>query len=153
MIGHVQSNKINRLIKKVPNLALVETIDSIKLSDALNTACGKFRPKNSKLGVLVEVATSREESKTGISSDEAEALVDHIIQNCTNLEFKGLMTIAEESRKTECFAQLRYIRHEIQTRFNLGNLTLSMGMSGDWETAVEYGSNQVRIGSAIFGSR
>jgi pyridoxal phosphate enzyme (YggS family) len=153
MIGHLQTNKVNQLVKGVPNLHLVETVDSVKLADALNAACAKFRTSG-KLGVLVEVASSREASKTGAPPDAVSGLVRHILEKCEQLEFRGLMTVAEESRPSECFAQVHALKDEIAREVSLPyDWVLSMGMSGDWEVAVQHGSNQVRIGSAIFGSR
>jgi uncharacterized pyridoxal phosphate-containing UPF0001 family protein len=127
----------------------------VRLADALNSACKKFR-EHSKLGVLVEVASSQEASKTGIAVSDVGKLVEHIVKNCDHLEFRGIMTVAEESRADECFAQVATLKKRIAANGSLGDdmeWVISMGMSGDWPIAVQHESNQVRIGSAIFGSR
>jgi PLP dependent protein len=150
-IGHLQSNKVNQLIQKVPNLVEIETIDSIKLANTVNNACRKLR-NTRKLNVLIEIATSEERTKSGLPVNDLEGIqkiVEHITNHCEFLNLRGFMTIADETCPDLCFEKLRSLRDS-----NFPELeTLSMGMSGDWEIGIKHGSTQIRLGSAIFGHR
>ncbi|CAL6039593.1 Alanine_racemase [Hexamita inflata] len=140
-IGHLQSNKSN-MIAKLANdnyKIVVQTLDSAKLADKLNSQL------KVKLDVMVEVHTSTESSKSGCSPSEVLALVDHI-KSLPNLNFVGLMTIGDPNDPRSCFKQMKDL--QAQTKGSL-----SMGMSGDYKEAVEFGTNFVRIGTAIFGHR
>jgi pyridoxal phosphate enzyme (YggS family) len=150
-IGHLQSNKVKKLISECPNLYMIETIDSIKLAEKVDRALSDV-PRSTKLKVLVEVKTSQEESKSGIDPFSVNLLVDTIISNCKYIEFDGLMTIADPTKPDESFRMLSDIAKFLQARSIPVN-TISMGMSGDYALAIEHGSNEVRIGSSIFGSR
>ena len=154
LIGHLQSNKALSLVRDVPNLYMVETVDSLRIADHLQSACLKAS-RSTQLKVLVEVATSTEESKTGVNVNSAVDLVKHIIGNCSKLEFCGLMTVADPERPKDCFKHLADLRDVISTEISVSpdSLCLSMGMSGDWKEAVNCGSTEIRVGSAIFGSR
>ncbi|KAK9845726.1 hypothetical protein WJX81_000672 [Elliptochloris bilobata] len=154
-IGHLQSNKAKALIEGVPNLAMVETVDSMKLANKLDAAVGgSGRPP---LPVLVQVNTSGEESKYGVAPGEATALARHVAGECSHLRLAGLMTIGQPdySSRPENFECLRRCRGDVAAVLSLreDDLELSMGMSGDFEQAVEMGSSSVRIGSTIFGAR
>ena len=153
MIGHLQSNKVNQLIRECPNLACVETVDSVKLANALNKASQAFRV--SALKVYIEIATSTEDSKSGIQPSDALELAKHIENSCQHLTLSGLMTVPDPAKNIQCFQQASNIKDLICSQLNLPieRITLSIGMSGDWEDAVKFGSNEVRIGSFIFGSR
>jgi len=153
-IGHLQTNKVKSLLNNVPNLSLIESVDSAKLATALQTVCvalGRTEP----LRILVEVCTSIEETKTGVAANLLPALLSHILENCGKLHLCGLMTVADPAASAQSFEILRKLRDEASIQFNLSTsqLGLSMGMSNDWESAVESGSTEVRIGSSIFGSR
>lgn len=150
-IGHLQSNKVNRLISACPNLYMIETVDSIKLANKIDAAV-KASGRTDKLKVLLEVKTSREESKSGLQPRDVTALVLHISQNCPHLEFDGLMTIADPADTQGSFKRLVEVRGAILGTGAQVN-TMSMGMSGDYEEAIFHGSSQVRIGSSIFGHR
>ena len=91
-IGHLQSNKCKQLLS-IPNLWMVESVDSLKLSNTLNKHCADMRKNMPPLQVMVQVNTSDEESKSGTTVDEAPLVVQNIINNCPNLNFRGLMTI------------------------------------------------------------
>ena len=153
-IGHLQTNKINALLKNVPNLWMVESVDSVKLADVLNAACQRLALRD-RLRVLVEVSTSDEESKTGIAPSEAESLGQHIIMNCASLHFCGLMTVANPIEPAVSFNILADLRESITSNLGLpaDSMILSMGMSGDWEGAIALGASEVRLGSSIFGTR
>ena len=151
MIGHLQSNKVTKLISGCPNLFMIETVDSVKLASKLEIAMRTYRNAD-RLKVLVEVKTSGEDSKDGIAISEVSSLIIHIRDSCPHLQFSGLMTIADPKNCEGSFKELVYLRESLE-RDGLGIEIMSMGMSGDYELAIRSGSTQVRIGSSIFGSR
>jgi PLP dependent protein len=151
-IGHLQTNKINTLLNSVPNLWMIETIDSVRIADAIQSACIRLDRKE-PIRILVEVATSEESSKTGVPPYKAEELVNHILTQCNKLQFCGLMTVANPSKPTDSFTTLADLRQRLVGSLRGDSFVLSMGMSSDWEEAVRLGSTEVRIGSAIFGTR
>lgn len=150
-IGHLQSNKARDIVKRVPNLWMVESLDSEKCANNLNKACMEFRPDN-RLKVLVQVNTSLEDAKSGLEEDEVGSLVEHITMNCAGLEFVGLMTIGKlgDPNPRPYFQKLRELRNSLP---GIATAELSMGMSSDFVEAIEMGSTNVRVGSTIFGSR
>ncbi|RQM17998.1 hypothetical protein DD237_001333 [Peronospora effusa] len=153
-IGHVQSNKAKVLVRDVPNLFMVETVDSVKIANALNKASGEFR--TTKLHVMVQVNTSGEEQKSGIYPDGSIELARHIETSCEHLKLTGLMTIGRYGDTTsECFDRLVTCRKQVAEAMGMTetDLALSMGMSGDFELAISCGSTYVRVGSTIFGAR
>lgn len=137
-IGHVQSNKAKSLVRDVPNLFMVETVDSIKIANALNKASGEFRA--SQLNVLLQVNTSGEEQKSGTTTlDESVELAQHIVNSCEHLHLAGFMTIGRYGDITsECFDRLVACRKSVAEALGKPEteLGLSMGMSGDFELAV-----------------
>lgn len=157
-IGHLQSNKCNNLVG-VPNLFMIETVDSAKLASALNSSWEKQRKPN-PLNVMVQVNTSEEQSKSGCSSDHCVELVKHVISRCPHLKFRGLMTIGEmnydwSQGENPDFICLVQCRKDVCERLdlNLEDVELSMGMSNDFDKAILMGSTNVRVGSTIFGAR
>lgn len=155
-IGHLQSNKVKALVEGVPNLSMVETVDSAKLADRLDRAvagAGRQEP----LSVAVQVNTSGEESKHGAEPADVVALAAHVARSCPHLRLAGLMTIGmpDYSSRPENFECLEKCRDEVAAELGLnpGDLELSMGMSGDFEAAIAMGSTNVRVGSTIFGAR
>ncbi|GFR46991.1 hypothetical protein Agub_g8645 [Astrephomene gubernaculifera] len=156
-IGHLQSNKVKSIVESVPNLSMVETVDSVKLADKLNRAveqAGRQEP----LAVMVQVNTSGEESKHGVEPEDCVELARHIAQNCGKLRLAGLMTIGmpDYSSRPENFSCLAECRTRVAAALGLASpeqLELSMGMSGDFEQAIEMGSTNIRVGSTIFGAR
>lgn len=168
-IGHLQSNKVNKLLK-VRNLHMVETVDSVKLADLINKAIERRATEmlsnacadtgaNDKLKVLIQVNTSGEEQKNGIQPDQAIELAEHISRNCQWLEFAGLMTIGRLEGWGDGpnidFIRLYELRTSVAKSLMIKptDLELSMGMSGDFEEAITMGSTNVRIGTMIFGER
>lgn len=136
-IGHVQSNKAKGLVRDVPNLFVVETVDSVKIANALNKASGEFR--DAKLNVMVQVNTSEEEQKSGGTIQESVELAQHIVTSCEHLQLIGLMTIGRYGDTTsECFDRLVACRKQVALALKKDEkeLELSMGMSGDYELAV-----------------
>ncbi len=155
-IGHLQTNKCNKLVK-IPNLWMVETIDSTKLASTLNNSWSKTA-NTYRLKVMIQVNTSEEVSKGGCGSNDVVDLAVHIWNLCPKLELCGLMTIGEAGHDCSLapnpdFILLNQLRSAVSTAIGTHNLELSMGMSSDYEEAIKAGSTNVRIGSAIFGAR
>ncbi|XP_011298871.1 proline synthase co-transcribed bacterial homolog protein [Fopius arisanus] len=159
-IGHLQRNKVNRVLG-VPNLHVIETVDSEKLAAAIDSGWQKFRKQeDDKLNVMVQVNTSGEEEKSGCDVGQASALVKYVLENCKNLNFMGVMTIGAygydpATGPNPDFLSLIKCRESICRELGLdkSKVELSMGMSTDYEHAIELGSSNVRVGSAIFGER
>jgi pyridoxal phosphate enzyme (YggS family) len=151
LIGHLQSNKAKQA---AAHFDLVHSVDSKRLASELNRHAAL---NTRKLEVLVQVNVSGEESKSGIAPGELEDLLDYVQGVCPSLLWRGLMTIAPlpgtAQTARRCFAGLREIAGTVQNRTADQPLELSMGMTGDFEVAIEEGATLVRIGSAIFGSR
>ncbi|CAM9972231.1 unnamed protein product, partial [Laminaria digitata] len=155
-IGHLQSNKAKTLVAGVPNLAVLETLDTVKLANKLQTACestGRERP----LGVFLQIDTSGEDAKSGVSHSDLDACLSlsrHLKESCPALELKGLMTIGAPG-DMDCFDRLAACREALAGVLGIEPqaLELSMGMSGDFEEAIRRGSTNVRVGSTIFGAR
>ncbi|KZV16140.1 Pyridoxal phosphate-dependent enzyme [Dorcoceras hygrometricum] len=154
-IGNLQSNKVKPLLNGVPNLSMVETVDDEKIANHLDRVIGNIGRK--PLKVLVQVNTSGEESKSGVEPAGCVELAKHVSLNCPNLEFCGLMTIGmpDYTSTPENFKTLANCRSEVCKALGIAEdqCELSMGMSGDFEMAIEMGSTNVRIGSTIFGAR
>ncbi|OQR89836.1 proline synthetase co-transcribed bacterial protein [Thraustotheca clavata] len=154
-IGHLQSNKVKTLITGVPNLYMVESVDSVKLANKLNTAWGQ-KGAEKPLPVLVQVNTSGEVQKSGVAPEECVQLAQHIRESCANLLFSGLMTIGRFDDDTaDCFEKLVSCRKTMSESLGIEekSMELSMGMSDDYELAIANGSTHVRVGSTIFGAR
>ncbi|MCL4125713.1 UNVERIFIED_CONTAM: hypothetical protein GTU68_005008, partial [Idotea baltica] len=158
MIGHLQSNKVNKVLS-VPNLYVVETVDTQKLATALNKTWTNLKKEN-KLKVFVQVNTSNEENKYGVAPLEAPDLVGFVLSSCPALEFVGLMTIGAfdhdlSKGPNPDFQTLLSCRAAVCERHSLqpAQVELSMGMSNDFEHAIQVGSTNVRVGSTIFGAR
>ncbi|CAG9569543.1 unnamed protein product [Danaus chrysippus] len=158
-IGHLQTNKINKLLGS-PGLYMVETVHSEKLADNLNKQWPKYMKSDEKLKVMVQVNTSGEDVKNGVEPSQAVTLVEHVIKNCENLDFKGLMTIGQydydvSQGPNPDFLTLASCRKEVCEKLGLDikDVELSMGMSSDYEHAIALGATTVRVGSTIFGAR
>ncbi|KAL6257150.1 hypothetical protein P5V15_012082 [Pogonomyrmex californicus] len=158
-IGNLQRNKVNKLLN-IPNLYIIETVSSNKLANALNNSWPKFRKDDSKLNVMVQVNTSQEKEKNGCDVAEVSTLVKYVIENCPNLKFIGLMTIGMfgydvSNGPNPDFICLIKCREKVcdELGIDMKDIELSMGMSSDYEHAIELGSTSVRVGSAIFGER
>ena len=152
MIGHLQTNKIKYVIERA---VLIHSIDSIRLAEAVNAEAKKH---DRIMPVLVEVNVAQEESKSGFLVEETEEAIREIAK-LSNIRVEGLMTIApfvenaEENR--QYFVKLRKLSVDIAAK-NIDNVTmhhLSMGMTGDYEVAIEEGATMVRVGTGIFGER
>lgn len=154
-IGNLQSNKASKLLKNVLPYGklVVETVGSEKVANKLNNAMTNF-DFAVPLDVFVQVNTSDEETKNGVSVDEAVTLCKHIVDSCELLKLKGIMTIGAKL-DSSCFDKLVECRKSIADALfvNPIQIELSMGMSGDFENAIENGSTNIRVGSTIFGQR
>ena len=147
-IGHLQSNKIRDIIDKV---AVIESVDSIRLADALEKECEK---QGLEMPILLEINIGREATKSGFLPEEVENALDRIASSCGRISIKGLMTIPPPSSEDDWLRKMEALYQELRVKHpEAGLTTLSMGTSGDYTRAVRWGSTQVRLGQAIFGSR
>jgi pyridoxal phosphate enzyme (YggS family) len=155
-IGKLQSNKAKALVAGVPNLAAIETVDSLKLALKIEAAVASADPpRAAPLDVLLQVDTSPwEGTKNGIPAGEVPEVAVAVVSECPHLRLAGLMTIGAPG-DASCFQALADCREAVAARLGIDSaaLELSMGMSGDFETAVAKGSTSVRVGSSIFGER
>ena len=152
MIGHLQRNKVKYIIDKV---CLIHSVDSYRLAEMIDQEAAK---KEVKCDILIEVNIAKEDTKYGVMEDEVIPLIEQI-SKLTNIRIKGLMTIApfvEYSEKNRVhFRNLRNLYVDIKTK-NIDNVDmkiLSMGMTNDYEVAIEEGATMVRVGTGIFGQR
>ena len=152
MIGHLQRNKVKYIVDKVE---LIHSVDSIRLAETIEQEAAK---KNVIANILIEVNVAEEDSKFGVKADEVLQIVQKIAK-FPHVCIKGLMTIApyvenpEENRNV--FARLQKLYVEIAEK-NIDNVSveiLSMGMTNDYEVAIEEGATMVRVGTGIFGER
>lgn len=162
-IGHLQRNKCNMLLA-VPHIWMVETVDSVRLATALNNSWQRKHQRQrqirDKLKVMVQVNTSKEESKHGCLPEATVELVQHMQRVCDHLEFCGLMTIGAADHHPSQggnpdFEALVRLKAEVCQSLGLEpeRVELSMGMSADFEEAIAAGSTNIRIGNRIFGAR
>ena len=152
-VGHLQSNKA----RFIPgNFAWVHSLASVKLGQRLARLA---QEQNTVINTLVEVNITRDPAKHGVTPADVAPLLDQLLKaNLNGIHLRGLMAIgphpATESGRRASFAALRKLRDDCVQRFVLPGFTeLSMGMSGDFIEAIQEGSTQVRIGTAIFGER
>jgi pyridoxal phosphate enzyme (YggS family) len=152
LVGHLQSNKASRAAGLFHS---VDSLDDFALAQRLDRARGE-QAGGHKLRVLIEVRVEEEESKSGVKVEEAAALVEGIV-GLPHLELAGLMCIPpflEEAEQVRpYFRRLRELRDSFVRKIGRELPVLSMGMSHDFEVAVEEGATEVRVGTAIFGSR
>jgi len=170
LIGHLQSNKVARAARLFHT---IDSVDSIALAERLQRAKKEFSTEGTKgteksgesesaamearLRVLLEVKLDPEAAKSGVSEEELPRLVQAVLRQ-PHLELRGLMGVppyfedAEEVRPF--FWRLRELRDSLRVQFGAGNLpVLSMGMSHDFEVAIEEGATEIRVGTALFGER
>ena len=152
MIGHLQRNKVKYIIDKV---AMIHSVDSLRLAQTIEQEAAK---KELVMPILLEVNVAEEDTKFGLKVEEVLPLLEQI-SSFSHIQVKGLMTIApfvenpEENR--EVFRTLKKLSVDISAK-NINNVTmsvLSMGMTGDYQVAVQEGSTMVRVGTGIFGER
>ncbi|MCR4721437.1 MAG: YggS family pyridoxal phosphate-dependent enzyme [Lachnospiraceae bacterium] len=151
-IGHLQTNKVKQLIGKT---VLIHSVDSLKLATVIDTESKK---KNVVTDILLEINIGDEESKYGIKPDDAVAFVDSL-SDLKNIKIRGLMTVAPICDNPEAnrlyFKKMKELFIDIKAKnndnINMG--ILSMGMTLDFETAIEEGATHIRVGTGIFGAR
>ena len=152
LIGHLQRNKVKYVVDKA---CLIHSVDSMRLAETISYEVSK---NGVRVRVLIEVNVAGEESKFGVTLEETEGLVREIAK-LPSIQIKGLMTIApyvedpEENRVH--FSRLKQLSVDIKNK-NIDNVSmdvLSMGMTGDYQVAIEEGATMVRVGTGIFGER
>ncbi|MCI6011871.1 MAG: YggS family pyridoxal phosphate-dependent enzyme [Firmicutes bacterium] len=153
LIGHLQTNKVKYIIDKV---SMIHSVDSLHLAQEIDKRAAQH---NLTMDILIQVNSAREESKFGITTDETEQLIHDILGTCPHVHIRGLMCIApfeenpDDARVYFAEVKKQYDEFAKISHPNLDFRYLSMGMSGDFQVAIEEGSNLVRVGTAIFGAR
>ena len=148
LIGHLQTNKVKQAVK---NACLIHSVDSVKLAEEISKASVK---EGLVTPILLQVNVAEDEAKFGLDAEELEGVINKV--SCLpGIILKGLMTVpaieTDPERTRGYFRKLRGLFEEYKDEYNLTEL--SMGMSGDYEIAVEEGATMVRVGSKIFGAR
>ena len=152
MIGHLQTNKVRQI---VPFVKLIQSVDSARLLECINREAERI---GRVVDILLEIHVAEEDSKTGWNFDELETyLQSEAIKSLKNIRVRGVMGMAtntdDEAIIRNDFERLAEHKRELTKHFGEEFDTLSMGMSDDYELAIECGSTMVRIGSSIFGNR
>jgi len=154
-IGHLQTNKVKQLL---PHVSLIQSVDSFRLLQEINKEAAKI---GKTICCLLQFHIAEEETKFGLSLPEAVLIFSsdefHKLQNISINGVMGMATFTEdESQIRKEFSQLQHIFHDLKNRYfqDAADFSeISMGMSDDYQIALEYGSTLIRIGTAIFGSR
>jgi len=152
LVGHLQTNKVKKALELFD---LIQSVDSLHLAQEISKRANE---KEKFAEVLIEVNTSDEPSKYGVKPDEISGLVEEV-SKLENIKIKGLMTVGlftdDLEKVRPCFVDLRKIFESLKNlkRENIEMRYLSMGMSSDFEMAIEEGANMIRVGTAIFGPR
>ena len=154
LIGHLQTNKVRQIVDKV---VMIHSVDSLHLAKEIDKRCAAI---GKNMDILVQVNVAEEESKFGISSDDTKNLINEIAELCPNVTVKGLMMIApfldDPEMTRPYFRMAKELFDEcaaMPARDGIDMKCLSMGMTNDFQIAVEEGSNLIRVGTAIFGNR
>ena len=151
LIGHLQSNKVRPALELFD---VIHSVDSLKLVDRIEAVAEET---GARPAVLLEVNVSGEKSKSGMTPAEAAPVLRHILECCPRIAVEGLMTMAPFSENPEdarpYFRRLRELRDSLEAELEISLPRLSMGMSGDYEVAVEEGATWVRLGTVLFGER
>ena len=151
LIGHLQRNKVKYIVGKVH---LIHSLDSIRLLQEIEK---RYAAKDEIASVLIQVNIGKENTKTGIAVEEIDSLIK-VCEQCNNVKIKGLMAtipIGDEENCRRYFIQMKTIFDSLKT-FEYKNVSmefLSLGMSGDFQIAIDSGSNMIRLGERIFGKR
>lgn len=155
LIGHLQTNKVRQVIDKV---VMIHSVDSLKLAREIDKRAAAH---GIVMDVLIEINSAMEETKSGISAADLKTLTEEITAECSNVRVCGLMCIpplaAEPEDSRPYFREAKELFEEMKTwslpEERFAPAELSMGMSGDFEVAIEEGATTVRVGSSIFGPR
>lgn len=149
-IGHLQRNKVKDV---VPLASMIQSLDSLRLAEEIEKQCAKI---DKVMPVLVEINISREVNKTGILFEECSSFIKHCMQY-PHIDIQGLMCVGplEKPETTEeCFEKMNVLYRKMQSEYGEDKIhTLSMGMSSDYQLAIQHGSNMIRLGTIIFGNR
>ncbi len=152
LIGHLQSNKAARAARMFDS---VDSVDDFAPAERLDRARAEMGGEN-KLRVLIEVRVAPEITKSGVERETLPKLADQLV-SLPCLDLKGLMCIPPFLHETEqvrpYFSNLRVLKDELEKRLGRKPLVLSMGMSHDFEVAIEEGATEIRVGTALFGTR
>lgn len=153
LIGHLQTNKVKYIIDKV---VMIHSVDSLHLAQEIDKRAAQH---GTTMDILIQVNSAEEESKFGIGVEETEKMIHDILDTCPNVRIRGLMCIAPFDEDPE---NVRVYFRAVKEQFdefkkidhpNFDFKFLSMGMSNDFEVAIEEGSNIIRVGTMIFGAR
>ena len=151
LIGHLQSNKVRQALELFD---FIHSVDSAKLADRINFIADAI---GAQPHVLLEVNVSGEKSKSGMRPEDVRGVLAHVAAECPRVTVEGMMTMAPFSENPEdarpYFRRLRELRDACEQELGIGLPRLSMGMSGDYEVAVEEGATWVRLGTVLFGER
>lgn len=153
LIGHLQRNKVKYIINKV---SMIHSVDSLKLAEEIDKRANKL---GITMDILIQVNTSKEESKFGVDPIYLENIITDIAESCPNIRIRGLMCIApmvedlEDARPAFSLGKKLFDEYKNDSRSSIDFKYLSMGMTGDYMVAIEEGSNMVRVGTGIFGKR
>jgi pyridoxal phosphate enzyme (YggS family) len=153
LIGHLQANKARRVVRLFD---LVHTLDSVSLAQRLDRSCAEAN--RAELPVLIQVDLAGEETKSGVTAPALKEVVG-VVNQCSHLRLRGLMTLPpfleDPEQVRPFFRRLRELRDDLHATGSFGEHQgeLSMGMSHDFEVAIEEGATIVRVGTAIFGER
>lgn len=146
LIGHLQSNKVKKLLENIPNI-VIESVDSIKIAKEIN----KFSSKSNPTKVYIEINISKTETKTGANIEIIDDIAKEIVNNCPNLKLVGIMSLGNVNNKEE-FNNMIKIKNDICEKYNLNKekFIASFGTSQDFENAILSGSDEIRVGHQIF---
>ena len=146
-IGHLQSNKAKKLLL-INNLKCIQSVDSLSLAKVIDKQCESLLRK---IDIYIQVNISNEESKSGVKPNEVIQLYSEIKQSCKNINLIGIMALGTIGSKDE-FEDLYCLKLKISKDLNLSldDINISNGTSSDYELAIEFGSNQIRVGSILF---
>jgi len=153
LIGHLQANKARRAVKLFD---LIHSVDSIELAQRLQRLCEE--EQREQLPILIQVDLAGEETKSGIREQDLNQLIE-VVRGCERLQLRGLMTLPpffdDDEKVRPYFMRLRKLRDEHQDRGHFGQTPgeLSMGMTNDFEVAIDEGATMLRVGTALFGER
>ena len=153
LIGHLQTNKVKYIIDKV---SMIHSVDSLKLAEEIDKRAAQH---GIHMDILIQVNSAMEESKFGITTEETGQMIEDIAANCPNITIKGLMCIApfednpDDARQYFAAVKKLYDQYSTSENPRVDFQYLSMGMSNDFEVAIEEGSNLIRVGTSIFGAR
>ena len=143
-VGNLQKNKINNLLDLKP--ALFHGLDSLELAKEIQKKC---EAKETTLSALLQINSAKEESKHGVMPEDALEVYERIQKECPNIKLKGVMSIGAHADDKEMIKKSFETTYEIYKKCQ-GATICSMGMSGDFELAIECGSNMLRLGSVMF---